>query len=163
MYFPKNAYVSYQTCGATDRYTEYDVQNAWQGRTIRIGFPTPERPHVFPSADQGLVEAPNGDLWTGTTVALALDLFGAAGLNFTVGEISPISRELYPLSSYTACVHSVFMGLLDMCIGAFGITSERLALTSAGTTIFADYMVLLTRVHRMHVPTNRAGCNQWES
>ena len=39
------------------------------------------------------------------------------------------SKELYPGSSFTACVHDVGIGKTDICVGNFWVTAERLALT----------------------------------
>ena len=51
-------------------------------------------------------------------------------LNLSIGAawVSPSSREKYPLSSYTACAFDVLLGLQDLCLGDFWVTSQRISM-----------------------------------
>eukprot|EP00667_Euglena_gracilis_P004778 EG_transcript_4809 len=142
--FAQPSYVSYETCGSADRQAAFLVENAFRGRTLRLGFPSFERPYLY-ADPSGRVANANGTAVTGAMVQLLLDVLTAAGLGYSAGPISPISLALFPLSSYTACVHTVGMGLLDLCVGAFMETSQRHSLSPIGNMVFADYMVLLTQ------------------
>jgi len=46
-------------------------------------------------------------------------------------------------SSYTACVHDISLGELDMCVGAFWTTTERLLLSSFSNTVYYDEFYLI--------------------
>lgn len=142
--FATPTYFSTETCGSSGRVASSSLTNALRGTTIRIGFPeTFERPYYF-ADPKGAVQNANGTTVTGAVVMLVLDVLSAAGINFTVNPVSPASKKLYPLSSFSACVHTVSMGYLDLCVGSFWETSERQAMVAMGNMIFVDNMVLVS-------------------
>ena len=56
---------------------------------------------------------------------------------------SRISGELHPTSSYTAAVQDVKDGIVDMSVGNFWITAERLKMTTFTVPLFNDRTVLV--------------------
>ena len=57
--------------------------------------------------------------------------------------VSERSHSVYPSSAFTACVHDVAIGLRDVCISDFWVTTERIALVPFGPTLWSDDFYLL--------------------
>ena len=146
-YFATPTYYSYITCDSHNNFTVHHIQTSLSHRIIRMAIPSPEVPYVF--LDQsGQYEGGihhNGQRYVGAMVDLAVDMFKAANVSYLVYNVSPASSVLFPLSPYTACVHSVSMGLVDMCVGALWETAQRHLMSAFGNVVFQDTLVLLEK------------------
>jgi len=82
---------------------------------------------VYPSYVEKLVEISNGDI-----------------SKFTYTHRSRVSSDLHPSSSFTAAVQDLKDGLVDMSVGPFWITRERLNMTAFTVPIVVDrtYLVI---------------------
>ena len=120
---------SYATCGNVDYYGPAHFQKKIGRRQVILSVPDDEYP---PWLVRGAVEKGLSH-WQGNTgvlpslvEAFAVDL----DLNLTLRDhfASAQSRAQYPGSSFTACVLDVRAGKVDLCVGNFWVTAERLAL-----------------------------------
>ena len=139
-FLAKMAFISYSTCGNNETAPFSGIR----GQTIRIAFPDDDPPYIYRSggAAEGLIHDSTGEWVTGSVVQLALAIFADLGLNYTVRGIAPYSLRLYPQSSYTACIHAISMGLLDMCVGAHWVTAERTAMVPFAPSIHPDILAI---------------------
>ena len=141
--FP-GSFISYETCGSENRHEKYQVETMLKNVNIRVAFPLDWHPYHFQTNASRGIQRPDGQWVDGANIRLFVDIAAAAGFNYTVVPIAPLSLEKYPLSSFTACVHTIAMGLADMCVSSFWVTAQRLAMSSFTTLIWADDMILVT-------------------
>jgi hypothetical protein len=138
----KNAsavYFSFQTCGNRDHYTNstQSVTSAVAGRVITCVIPSaPYAPWTYPSgyAPDSLFEKAN-PVWRGNGGILVKLVNALAAKHdpplvprLLTGFGAKRSKSFYPDSSFTACVMDVAVGNIDLCIGNFWMTVERLAM-----------------------------------
>jgi hypothetical protein len=137
-----NVYFSYQTCGNLDFYTrEVDekrtVQSTIAGRVFTAVIPSDAlAPWVYPPgyvANSNLPSAKTNPAWQGNGGILVNMMDEVAARHdpplqpqLFKGFASKQARRFYPNSSFTACVMDVAVGRVDMCIGDFWLTTERL-------------------------------------
>jgi hypothetical protein len=133
-----NVFFSYQTCGNLDFYTrEVDekrtVQSTIAGRFFTAVIPSDAlAPWVYPPGYVANSNSAN-PAWKGNGGVL-VNMMGEVAARHDPplqpqlfkGFASKQARRFYPNSSFTACVMDVAVGRVDMCIGDFWLTTERL-------------------------------------
>ena len=111
-----------------------------KGRNLRVAFPGDD--------DSGytILTTPAGQK-AGSYVKFMQRLASENSFTFTEQPLSATSRALYPRSSFTACVHEVAIGNVDLCVGNFWITTERRLLGAMTHSVTSDdfYLVTLRR------------------
>lgn len=83
--------------------------------------------------------------WTGVLPAFVETLALDFELNLTLRDhfASAQSKEKFPGSSFTSCVMDVRVGSVDICVGNFWVTAERLSLTQFVQPFGADNLYLV--------------------
>eukprot|EP00961_Rhodomonas_salina_P256576 3467086-Rhodomonas_salina.1 len=140
-----SAVYSYETCGYLNAYDSTRISQLFAGNRIHIAIadsqPYAVKGHIVPSR-------PDLQGWTGVTVEWLYDIFLSFAPRIEVTTSSEwataASRQVYPGSSYTACVLDVAVGNYDLCIGDFWITPERVLLTQFLPPYASDKMYLIT-------------------
>ena len=86
--------------------------------------------------------------WTGVLPAFVESVAFDLDLNLTLRDYfaSAQSKDMFPGSSFTACVMDVRVGKLDACVGNFWVTAERLSLAHFVQPFGADNMYLVAPV-----------------
>ena len=102
-------YASYETCGNINAYNIDRYSTVFLNQTLTIAFPGDS------SALYDLFTNSEGEK-DGSSVRFFEDVQSFYNYNVDVVEISNISRQKYS-SSYSACVHDVALGLVDLCVG----------------------------------------------
>jgi len=147
---PAGVFFSYETCGFQNKYDETFLTSRIAGRHMEISIADNRKStRIYQSR---AISTEKSRRWRGYEGVLidTLDLLlqtPKPKLSFSLSDFaSESSRALYPLSSYSACCLDVLVGKVDLCIGEFWITSERLAMGVDFINPFAtDNMVLLAR------------------
>jgi len=132
-------YFSYQTCGNRDFYTDSSksVQSVIAGRLFTAVMPSaPYAPWTYPpgySPDALFDKAnpawrDNGGILVKLVTAIAEKHDPPLVPNLLKGFASKRSRSSFPNSSFTACVMDVAVGNIDVCIGNFWLTLDRLSM-----------------------------------
>jgi hypothetical protein len=107
-----------------------------QNKTFRVAFPgDDDSGYTLTTSEEGAK--------VGSYVSFVSRLADHYGFKMTVVPITRTSRELYPKSSFTACVHDVAVNQSDFCIGNFWITPERQLLSSMSNVISSDMFYLV--------------------
>jgi hypothetical protein len=105
---------SYTTCGNLDEYTPKRYVDLLGRRTLRVSYPS----------DSGsgftLITRADGEK-AGSVVEFMDVAIASHQLSTREVEVSKASRKLYPLSSFTACVHDVALNRTDICLGNFWV------------------------------------------
>eukprot|EP00937_MAST-01D_sp_MAST-1D-sp2_P004498 g4498.t1 len=142
-YFPNLTY-SYHTCGYLNTYIANEhtgkLRTFTAARPLRVAFP----------GDSGngyaVVTVPKGDpngRKEGSIVRFIDRILREHKVQWEAWAVSAHSRARYS-SSYTACVHDVALGRVDVCAGNFWTTSARKLLAPFTTTIYSDTFFLIT-------------------
>ena len=132
-------FYSYETCDSSYLWREQDANGILGGVTIEAAVPTYNDPLHYKRDAAGVIlnvagtEFYNNSApYEGVTIdflhALQLESKEDFNLSYTFGSRS--SRLVHPTSSYTSVVQDVHDGLIDMGVGYFWVTGERLKLTS---------------------------------
>jgi len=169
---------SYETCGSVNDFTPSAILKTATGRaragTLRVGFPGNSNAFLYNAVEPGGAPRPveddvgpdRGRAVSDVTIPIGgavLDFYssslGTIGLPTTIIQtsveqggfrkaISQGSLSLYPRSTYSACTHDVGSGALDLCLGPFWPTAERIAMPGVAFTIpfDGDIMVSVVRV-----------------
>ena len=128
--------MSYETCGNVDSYTPR-LFDTLRNRTLRVAFPS-DSSAIWPLLT----------LEDGTKAGAAPDLlrYAADMLNMTL-EIVPLSNRSTDkfASSWTACVHAVAIGDIDVCGATAWITLERRSLAPFSEVFETDEIYLISR------------------
>jgi len=93
---------------------------------------------------------------SGSVLVFLANVFTNAGVEWHEVPISPRSYEYSPSSSFTACVHEVAIGNVDMCWGNFWPTATRRALTMFTGSMYSDNFHVI-------VPMTTAKMSLWDS
>lgn len=130
-------YLSYSACGSLGSYDFTDRFQHLQNEVIHVAYPDG-------GGDDGayLFVRPNGTV-DGAIVRFVQNHF-LIPLNLTVvvHNVSKESQERF-LSPFTACVHDISLGKVDLCIGAFWRTAERLLLSRFTNAFAMDNNILV--------------------
>lgn len=132
-------YFSYQTCGNRDFYTDSSksVQSVIAGRLFTAVMPSaPYAPWTYPPgyAPDALFDKAhpawkdNGGILVKLVTAIAEKHDPPLVPSLLKGFASKRSRSSFPNSSFTACVMDVAVGNIDVCIGNFWLTLDRLSM-----------------------------------
>lgn len=135
-YFESMHY-SYATCGSIDAY--FVGESYWGSRLLLCVY-------AFDSQVSMAVtgrEAGWRTLVMFTYQVLQMLQLPTDGIEYR--SLSPASRELYS-SDYSACVHDVALGHLDLCVGDFWDTPERRAKKVIFSPIYSEWIYLHTTV-----------------
>lgn len=157
-YFPAlRLSYSYATCGHLNAYDE-----AVHSKRLRVlhggtGAGSPAMRVAIPG-DSGngysVTTVLNSDTATGTSsrggsmLRFAARIFREQNVSWVERPISAASLSAYPSSSYTACVHDVALGAVDMCVGNFWTTSQRKLLAPFSSAVYSDNFYLVTFYQR---------------
>mmetsp|Transcript_29862 Transcript_29862/g.70384 ORF Transcript_29862/g.70384 Transcript_29862/m.70384 type:complete len:663 (-) Transcript_29862:141-2129(-) len=119
---------SYEACGHKDGYTQ---ENAFMDVFNSDYLVTPLLSPPWTILD---TPASNGApaLWRGVLPEFLATILQSVNGRVQIMEppVSATSLEIYESSSWTACVHDISIGRLDMCLGDFWVTEERLRLAN---------------------------------
>jgi len=159
-------FYSYETCGYRD---DYDIDNLFESMrgTLLLGAAPNDPPYVSVETVQDTND-PNGapvvaysgvefsfvqkvlEHLTCPTCALKVP----PTLRMVDGWASEASRSRFS-SSYTACVNDVAVGLYDICIGDFWVTTERMLMTLFLPSIRSDqfYLVVFAENTQINLQT----------
>ena len=109
---------SYQTCGSVNDYDTDQLNEFIAGRSIRAAADA-WAPWIVKDEE----------VWSGPTYEFfvqALSIFEPKPVIEVIpGWATQESRDRFPSSSYTACVHDVAVGNFDICIADLWLTPER--------------------------------------
>lgn len=139
---------SYETCGNVDSYDfkERDYSRL-RGRDIRVAFPGDSRfSYALKTLDDGSKD--------GSYVQFMQNIAEEVGFTLTVQDITEMSVHRFP-SSFTACTHDVALNEVDLCIGNFIVSAERLSLAPFSPTIYTDEVRLVV------LPADDTGLDYW--
>ena len=152
---------SYQTCGYVDFFTDSTSAFAAQmsavaastpNAKLRIGFPGDSasmytivgtRPYPDGSPKVVAGSGVGGTNRSGAVVVLVANLLTQLSVPWEETAISARSLEYSPASSFTACVHEVAIGNLDLCIGNFWPTARRRTIANFASPIYRDSFHLI--------------------
>ena len=145
--------LSYAACGNLATY-DFDLRfNHLRGRTIRIAYPNVPRDGGF------LIRQPDGS-FDGSVVRFVDEIFvDKLQLNVEIRNVSEQSLSKYA-SPFTACVHDIALGLVDLCGGPYFRTPERLLLAPLTSSFFSSRQVLI--LQNDLVSTNTGQQSFWE-
>jgi hypothetical protein len=130
-------FLSFHTCGVLDQFTPEALREEVRGwHFTAVVAPGASTQWIFP---KGFVEPSPFDLktpgWKGNSgflIAISDSIMHKYNppLQVTLlpGFSSEQSLQAFPESSYTACIHDVLVGKVDLCLGDFWVTSERLSI-----------------------------------
>mmetsp|Transcript_5441 Transcript_5441/g.13625 ORF Transcript_5441/g.13625 Transcript_5441/m.13625 type:complete len:357 (+) Transcript_5441:326-1396(+) len=151
-FFP--LYYSYTTCGSSaDDWIYYQQQQTLVGKNIIAGVaPQYLPPLIFKAIPSSDILAVQEDEYYNNSVpyegvlndymdALVHTSNGNFNVTYTFG--SKASRLLHPTSPWTAVIQDVKDGLIDMGLGPFWITGERLKMVSFTVPMAYDRQVLV--------------------
>jgi len=163
-FFPNNdLFYSYGTCGYIDYYSLSSRRAAEFLRAhtntygkLRVAFPhvdsssgytlvglTPYddgRPKVTPGTGVG------GTNRSGSVPVFMDRLLASERIPWEEIPVSKRSREYSPNSGYTACVHEVAIGNVDMCWANFWPTAARRLLSSFSGALYYDHFIAVTLI-----------------
>lgn len=161
--------MSYQTCGYLDTYTSSTNGGAdslrsftasQPGGALRVGFPGDSSSGytLVSSASRypaGLKkgqlklqpgEGVQGTNRSGSVVVFLADILEKLKVPWVEVPISQRSRDFSPSSSFTACVHDVAIGHVDMCWANFWSTSSRLKMASFSSVMYNDQFYVIVPI-----------------
>ncbi|KAL7491052.1 hypothetical protein ACHAWT_000530, partial [Skeletonema menzelii] len=158
-YFPPqyDIFYSYSTCNSTDYFTQStDTLSVAGGVNITAAVPTFQHPMMNKQLPDGTI------LWTRTEdrkyyyddtipyggiyidyINSIVKLSDGDIQNVTFTHTSRASAKQHPRSSFTAAVQDVENGLVDMAVGPFWITGQRLKMTTFTVPLISDKTVLV--------------------
>eukprot|EP01047_Picozoa_sp_COSAG01_P034158 COSAG01_NODE_2552_length_7463_cov_644.066947_2_plen_1015_part_00 len=129
---------SYETCGNLNAYTDERHYSKLRGLHLRVSMPGNS------GSGYTLTTLPDGTR-SGSVVNFMKSIAQDAGFTWEVVPIGSDSRSLFS-SSFTACVHAVALGVTDMCIGNFWLTTQRMLIHPSFTSVlYDDEMVLVVK------------------
>ena len=144
-----SAFYSYDTCGGDEEsWNDVMVSSVLSGKTLRAAVAVPYYypDHYVEGADgQPLTDVASyraSDLPAGATVkGIWIDFYSkiAERANFAL-DWRPVSggSKAAHSSSFTACAQDVADGIVDLCIGDYWTTEERLGMTTFTTGVLTD-------------------------
>eukprot|EP01001_Neometanema_parovale_P011387 NODE_762_length_2114_cov_60.087393_g727_i0.p1 GENE.NODE_762_length_2114_cov_60.087393_g727_i0~~NODE_762_length_2114_cov_60.087393_g727_i0.p1 ORF type:complete len:654 (-),score=85.39 NODE_762_length_2114_cov_60.087393_g727_i0:153-2057(-) len=137
---------SFEACGFLNTYDADKIYDPITGNNALV-MTFAEAPYVM----QGDVDPrfPERRGYHGKVIDFILDIFKSVNLNVTILDHfgSPESRERFPTSSWTACVHDVAIGNADICLQNFWITPSRLRMVPFLPTLGQDNLYLYVRTN----------------
>ncbi|KAL7531863.1 hypothetical protein ACHAXR_004282, partial [Thalassiosira sp. AJA248-18] len=153
-------FYSYTTCESSQEGMDsfFFPQNPLGGANLMTGIPAYYEPYHYkrnPDSDLGEILISTGSEYYDNTIpweGATLDYFrslmsiadGDFGVTYTHG--SRAAKKIHPKSSFTAVVQDVKDGLVDLGIGPFWVTGERLQMTTF--TVPVDYDRTLLVIER---------------
>jgi len=148
---------SYNGCGYVDTFTDSadaflaDLLGAAASNPsgkLRVAFPGDSASlytlvggsKLYPDGTPKVVpgEGVGGTNRSGSIPVFLDAIFAELGVPWHEIAITERSREYSPTSSFTACVHDVAIGQVDMCWGNFWPTATRRKLASFSSAIYQD-------------------------
>ena len=147
---------SYQTCGYVDSFSLSTNSAAQELRThaarnpsgkMRVGFPGDSSTGYTivgkkPFSDGTLKVAPGSGVGgtdrSGSVLVLMDNLMQKLRVPWEEIAVSDRSKGYSPSSSFTACVHDVAIGNVDMCWGNFWPTASRRQIASFTGALYLD-------------------------
>jgi len=128
------AFYSYETCGGdTAQWTTSLIDSTLRGKTLVAGIPRSFLPENYEVDENGKpINEGSPISTTGAQVAgVWIDVYKAmqeiGGFNLVFVPVSNASLVDHS-SAWTACVQDVSNGIVDLCVGNFWVTPERLGL-----------------------------------
>ena len=143
-------YYSYETCGYMNNYDLSALFSQLGGTTIKVAAAA-HTAWVIIKKDALGQDVFGGALYDIFIESLVL-IQPPPVMKLIPGWATQQSRAIFPSSSYTACVHDVAIGVLDVCIGDLWLTPERQQLSMFSPTLRDDYFYLV-------VPTTLEGAS----
>ncbi|GMI01940.1 hypothetical protein TrLO_g8137 [Triparma laevis f. longispina] len=144
----RSAYFSYETCGGDSSAWEVGfVKDTLEGQELRVGVPLSFYPEAYMEAinTKSISEyhdehmpvdwdtLDNGYELKGLYADVFKEFATEGGFTMKVTDTSFASQK-DSASSWTACVADVAAGVLDVCLGGFWVTKERIDLNVAFAT-----------------------------
>lgn len=120
---------SFATCGKMDFFVESDRFEALRGKTVKVGYLANTGGYVGSYHVNGSFAM--DDLWTGPLVDFVEKVSELGG--FTIQMVEPPDTivdqaiEYYNSTSvFDLCLYATSLGHIDMCLGSYGVTEERI-------------------------------------
>ena len=135
----KKTFISYEACGNLFSYQFESKYSHLKDSTVYISYPPVQNdiPYQYTRKD--------GTISGAVPEYIKHVFFQRMNINQVVfREVSQASLDRYG-SKFTACVHDVAVGRLDMCIGAFFRTTERLLLSGFTTSFLSGKQILVVK------------------
>jgi len=131
---------SYTTCGNVEGLeAEKRIERLNSLGSIRVSYPGSSGTWTMINNGDGDVEG---------SFPLFFDrIFEEHGIEKIFTPISQTSFDLFPLSSYSACVHEVALGNTDICVADHFSTSERRAMSTFVATIYDANLKVLSKIN----------------
>jgi len=134
-YSATSYHVSYETCGNVKSYNPEELYERLSAVELKVGYPG--------DSSDGYTLITIDDKKVGSVADFVHDFEQQFNITFVRKSITKASRDRYPNSSYTACVHDIGLGELDLCVGAFWLTTERSLMTSFTNSMYMDEFYLI--------------------
>lgn len=130
-------FYSYETCGNLDTYTSERVHEESFNVTY-VATPMESRPWSFVVETSGEPVGIVTDLETAAVQVLHSDLI-------FMQDVTAASLQRFPTSSWSACLHDIAIGVVDMCFGDFWVSKERLIYVSFLPALYQDEFRLVAQ------------------
>mmetsp|Transcript_18533 Transcript_18533/g.28822 ORF Transcript_18533/g.28822 Transcript_18533/m.28822 type:complete len:433 (-) Transcript_18533:436-1734(-) len=154
-----NVYESTEACGNFDEYRFEQLRvDVSEGKTFRAVYPIDfettrlELDDQLETSNRIYVDYNAPHNVYGSAVELMVGIFEKIQLDITYIPLSEVAIMQYPNNTFTACSYMVYLGLADICVGDFWVTTERLIL-SPMTTAFANDAFSLVVIERSSTTT----------
>jgi len=147
LYFPGvNLQYSYATCGVLDSWHIDHMASSLQGKTVRVaamnntgGY---SGAYFVDDEDYFTVDGHRGPTWD-----FFLELSNVMGFEIELVGVSQISLKAENItkgSNFTAAVHDIALGYVDIGVGLFAQTPQRHQLAFFTPTVYVEFMYLAT-------------------
>lgn len=150
------AYYSYDTCGGdVSKWNDLVVNSLLSGKTLRAAVAIP---YYYPDhyvedaagepiksmASYGPADLPAGAKVKGIWIDFYNEIARQANFTLDWRPVSGGSKGAHS-SSFTACAQDVADGIVDLCVGDYWTTEERLSMTTFTTGTLTDTFSVLHR------------------
>lgn len=121
---------SYAACGTVDRFTMEDsLSDQLRAQVLRVGFRSNTGGWTgayHPSGEHGVRDSE----WYGPTLEVFMEMAEQAGFLINITEPpDEIKANSGSASNFSQCVYAVSLGYLDLCIGMFVQSNQRISWT----------------------------------
>jgi len=147
-------FYSYSTCNSTaDDWLEEISKDTLGGVSIRVNVPTYQAPMMYKKDINGTILYDVGDEYYNNSmifegvypnfVAKLMKISNGDIANITYTYKSKASSLVHPTSSFSAAVQDIKDGLVDMSVGPFWITGQRLKMAAFTIPVVYDKTFLV--------------------
>jgi hypothetical protein len=135
---------SYETCGNMNSYSQDRHYSTLRGQHLKVSYPG--------DSGSGYTLYTENGVKKGSVVDFVDKLARDHGFTMEAVVVTQDSRDAVRAafdsgSSFSACVHAVAIGQVDLCIGNFWVTNDRMLMATSFTApIYDDQLRLIVPV-----------------